>query len=334
MVVRPSGIWNSRAPFHTFLQINKANSRAYELTRMCLERIKQEMPVAREGGETLEEFLGKTNDISRRAWKNYAKAINKRNREGQIQNPAYGHTKHDLIMCDEILKFSTFVRSMTLFESYVNCWLLNYLLCKLELGEALNRSEGEFARQSSPVHGLGTPPNITKILTSVTLVESTLGDIFDNRPSTGNPEPSDRTNENANLSLFDEMFFWVQYRNCIIHNGGLCTPRLFNKYQHLWLGCMSEFTRDRFEERVPLTLSIELLHRCRLNIYHAAIALEDSLKTMSRGRRGHSWAPGERPQEEIAPPKDAPEMLLEGDHDLSLKWHTDSGFRNSFLVQS
>jgi len=220
MVVRPSGIWNSRAPFHTFMQINKANSRAYELTRLCLERIKSDIPAAREEGKTLEEFLGvKNNDISRRAWKNYTKAIYKRNGEGEIQNPAYGHTTHDLIMCNEILKFSTFVRSMTLFESYLNCWLLNYLLCKLELGQSLNRSETEFARQSSPVHGLGTPPNVAKILTTVTLVKTALGDIFGNRPDTGDSEKSDDTNENRNFSLFDKMFFWVHYRNCIIHNG-------------------------------------------------------------------------------------------------------------------
>jgi hypothetical protein len=316
------------------MQINKANSRAYELTRMCVERIKKDMPSAREEGKTLEEFLGKTNDISRRAWKNYAKAISKRNREGKFQNPQYGHTKHDLIMCDEILKFSTFVRSMTLFESYVNCWLMNYLLCKLELGERFNRFETEFARQLSPVHGAGTPPNITKILTSVSLIENTLGDILGNRPETSNLEESDETNEPTKFSLFDKMFFWVQFRNCIIHNGGLCTPRLFNKYQELWLDCMSEFTRDRFEERFPLTLSSELLHRCRLNIYHAGIALERSLKDMSHGRRGHSWAPGERPSEDVPPPKDAPEMLLDGDHELSLKWHTDPDFRRGFMIQS
>ena len=94
---------------------------------------------------------------------------------------------------------------------------------------------------------------------------------------------------------------------------------------------MSEFTRDRFEERVLLTLSFELLHRGRFNIYQSVGRLEYSLREMSQGRRGHPWAPFPFPSgDDAIPPPEAPVMLLEGDHELSLKWHMDAAFRERF----
>ena len=325
MVVRPSGIWDSRAPFHTFMKINKADSRAYEITRLCIERVTSDLPVAREAGKTLEEFIVPKTDIARRAWRNYAKAQLRRNREGVIQKPAYGHMKHDLIMSNEILKFSTLVRSITLFESYLNCWLLNYLLCKLELDQALTESERKFAHLTSPVHGSGTPPNINMILREP-VITNVLGD------KAGETEFAGKVGHDK-YSLLDHAFFWIHYRNCLVHNGGLCTPRTFNRHKEFWSDCMSEFARDRFEERVPLTLSFELLHRCRFNIYQSAGRLEHSLKEKSRERRGHPWAPSPFPSgDDAIPPPDAPAMLIEGDHQLSMKWHTDAAFRERFQL--
>lgn len=328
MVVRPSGIWNSRAPFHTFMKVNKADSRAYELTRLCIERITFDLPIARDAGKTLEEFLVPGTDIARRAWKSYANAQLRRNRGGVIQKPAYGHFKHDLIMSNEILKFSTLVRSITLFESYVNCWLLNYLLCKLELGQVWTKTEYAFARQTSPVHGDGTPPNISKVLTGTSEIADVLGEKDVDEAFAGNIG-HDR------YSLLDHMFFWLHYRNCLVHNGGLCTPRTFNRHKTFWADCMTEFTRDRFEERVPLTLSFELLHRCRFNIYKAVGRLEYRLREISQGRRGHPWSPAPFPLEEnVIPPRDAPAMLVEGDHTLSLMWHVDAEFRRRYELNT
>ena len=325
LVVRPSGIWDSRAPFHTFIKINKADSRAYEINRLCFERVTFDLQVARKAGKTLEEFIVPKTDIARRAWKNYTKAHLRRNREGVIQKPAYGHTRHDLIMSNEILKFSTLVRSMTLFESYMNCWLLNYILCKLELGQTLTKLELEFAHMTSPVHGSGTPPNIAKILKEPTVVN-----VLDDR--SGKTEYAG-TVGHEKYSLLDHAFFWIHYRNCLVHNGGLCTPRTFNRHKEFWSDCMVEFDRDRFEERVPLTLSFELLHRCRFNIYQSVGRMESRLREISQERRGHPWAPSPFPSGgDVIPPPDAPAMLLAGDHELSLKWCTEEKFRERFQL--
>jgi hypothetical protein len=289
MVVRPTGIWDSRAPFHTFVKVNKANTRGYEITRMCLEKVTHDLPSARSDGIPLKDYMTPKNDVSRRAWANYEKAQSRVNLEGKLQSPAYGHVGHDVLMSKDILRYSTLVRSMTLFEQYVSCWLLNYLICKIEIGQKWNPVESEFARQISPVHGAGTPPQIFKVLNSINLIKESLGNLV---------HPSHSTGKSRSYFLLHHMHFWVHYRNCVIHNGGLCTPRTYNRHLPFWLEEMAEFSRDKFRERYPLSLSFELLHRCRFTIYHSVLALEKALEKaleeMSLGRRGHPWAPEPR----------------------------------------
>jgi hypothetical protein len=332
IIIRPTGIWNSRSPFHSFLQIYKANSRSYELTRMCIEKAKRDMREAKGAGLELEQFLGKASDISRRAWKNYVKSIIKRDQEGNPQNPMYGNLKHDLIMSERAVRFSTFISSMTLFEGYMNCWLVNYLLAKLEADLPLNKAEREFARQISPVHGQGSPPNIAKILTSIPLIKECLGTSKDGNQSENGASSTCIKSWGQEFTLMDRIFFWLQHRNCIIHNGGICTPRFYDNYYSFWQCSMSDMHKDDFKKRFPLTMSIELLHQCRFDTYKAARSLDRSLCQMSLSRRGHPWAPNPPPNEDIMPPKDAPELLLDGDHFISLKWHVDDDFRNGFLI--
>jgi hypothetical protein len=323
MVVRPSGIWNSRAPLHTFLKINKAETREYELAKLCISRIRRDLPIARDAGTSLEDFFVTKDDMSRRSWKTYAQAYLRRNREGLIQKPAYGHVQHDLIMCVERIKFATLIRSITLFESYINCWLLNYLLYKLESGQEWTQAEADFAHQISPVHGNGTPPGITRVLTKVPMISIVLGDKSGEQKYAGNVGSEE-------YSLLDHMFFWIHFRNDVVHNGGLCTPRTFNRHKTFWSDCMREFARDRLKERVPLTLSAELLHRCRYNIFNSAARLEQYIREVSGGRRGHPWAPNPPPTADAVPPQDAPAMLIDGDEPLSLRWQKDGEFRAKF----
>lgn len=325
MVVRPSGIWNSRAPMHTYIKVTKAETRAYEIGRLSLEKAAFGIDGARENGVNLEDYIVPKNDLGRRAWKVYSRAYMRRNREGVIQNPSYGHVKHDLIMSAQILRFTTLIRSVTNFESYVNCWVLNHVLSKLELGDTLHKGEASFAQAVSPVHGGGVPQGIGSTIAKIPDIAVCLSEAAS--------QIADSDNENTH-SYLDHVYFWIHYRNCIIHNGGLCTPRAFNRHEGFWNACMKEFARDKFVERYPLTLSFELLDRCRFSLYKSVELLEQKLRTVSSGRRGHSWAPAQPPEKGAIPPADAPEMLMDGDHELSLRWHTNPEFRAQFVALS
>lgn len=324
MIVRPSGIWNSRAPLSTYIKVTKAETRAYEIARLALERVTAGMDAARASGITLDDYLVPKTNIGKRAWKVYAKAHLRRNREGVIQNPSYGHCKHDLLMSGQVLRFSTLIRSVTNFESYVNCWTLNNILSKLECGEPLQKGEISFAQTVSPVHGGGVPQGIGSTISKIVDVASYL--------NAAASEIND-SDESGNHTYLDHIYFWIHYRNCIIHNGGLCTPRAFNRHVVFWNACMGEFVRDKFVERYPLTLSFELLDRCRFSLYKAAELLEKSLRKASNGTRGHPWAPGPPPETLAIPPENPPEMLVDGDHHLSLRWHTDAQFREQFVTR-
>ena len=137
MVVRPSGIWNARAPFHTFLKVYKSQQRSYDLSTLCLERVGRDLLAARDAGEEIESFLVvKESHTSRRVWRSYVKARVERNLKGELKRPIYSNTRRDLLIAHESLKRNIMVSSFSLFEAYVNSWLLNYLLWKLESGQA------------------------------------------------------------------------------------------------------------------------------------------------------------------------------------------------------
>lgn len=82
---------------------------------------------------------------------------------------------------------------------------------------------------------------------------------------------------------------------------------------------MKQFKRDEFGERKKLSLSTELIQNCLMIVYRSARALEAELFRLSSERRGHPWAPEPKPTEGTVPPQYAGKLLVEGDHDLSVR---------------
>jgi hypothetical protein len=329
MVVRPSGIWNARAPFHTFLKVYKGQQRSYDMSTLCLESVSWGLPVARKDGRPLKEYLVVSDsNRSKRAWKSYAEAQVDRKPDGTLWEPIYGNARNDVKMAYEVLKETIVISSYALFERYVNCWLLNYLLWKLESGLNWDSTESGFAKLISPINGSKSSPNLAKIMSAVPALKHALCKLDHN----GWEIPPDSA-VSPQFTGFDAITFWRHYRNCSVHNGGFCTPRFFAQQEQYWQHCLRpRFLRDEFKSRKPLPLSSELLRHCRLTVYRCARALELSLEAMSAGRRGHPWAPAPRPTESTSPPKDSPPLLMAGDHELSLRWHTDEEFREQFRL--
>lgn len=328
IVARPSGIWDSRAPFHNFLVIHKNHQRMYLISVLCAEKYYSEYTKARAEGKTLEEFLvAKERDRSKRAWRNYVKVQTERYADGTIKPPIYSNTAHDLTVAHFQLKRSTVILQFTLFEQYLQCWLLNYLLARLENGYEINKNEELISFQMSPFESPKIhkrQPNLAKIIYEIPSIRDALKRLDHN----GKPG-----NDLLKFTCFDAINFWRQYRNALVHNRGYCTPKMYSSQRDYWSACMAQFDRkDKFSERAALPLSDELLRHCNSIIYQAAKALEDVMFVESNQKRGHPWAPNQRPAVEELPPQFAPPLLVEGDHSLSYRWHSDAEFREKYKI--
>lgn len=328
IIARPSGIWDSRAPFHNFITLHKIHQRIYLVSVLCTEKYYADYPLARAEGKTLEEFLvASGRDRSNRAWRNYVKAQTERYSDGRIKPPIYSNIAHDLIAAHFQLKRSTVILQFTLFEQYLQCWLLNYLLTKLENHQSLQKNEELLCYQLSPFEQKELhkkQPNLAKIMYEIPVLRETLTSMDHN---------GKHKTDISNFSCFDAIDFWRQYRNALVHNRGYCTPKLLEKQIHFWNNCMTQFTaKDKFVERESLPLSDELLRHCNAVIYQAARALENVLFTESKQRRGHPWAPNPKPEAEETPSEFAQRLLVEGDHITSYLWNYDENFREQFKV--
>jgi hypothetical protein len=329
IVIRPSGIWNTRSPLHAFRKIQKSHQRAYDITILAHERINHDLLKAREAGILLKDYLVVPDrHRSERTWRSYEKAQVRRNLNGELSKPAYGHVRNDLLVAGVFMRRSALLSTLALLEQYINCWMLNLLLTKLERGDSWTAFERHFAERVSPVHvhGHGTNPNLSQIFKSVEEIRSCLSSLpYDSRL------PKVLLGSDHSFSAYDALSFWRQYRNCLVHNGGFCTPRLYERQLDFWTRGMNHYPGDVFEERLPLPLSPELLVYCRRIVYQSVVALEKVLEDLSSGRRGHPWAPEKRPGPDAVPPKEVPDLLVTGDHSDSFNWVTNEAFRQSFI---
>jgi len=329
IVIRPSGIWDTRAPLHTYFTIQKGQQRAYDITILAHERVETDFSRFRDDGIELRSYLRIPNrGQSVRSWNSYERAWSRRNREGQVSKPSYGGARGDLWKARAFMRKAALLSALSLFEAYVNSWMLNFLLIKLEHSIDWTKFEEEFATKNSPVHSSGTSPSLARVLAAVGAIEQCLRGIPHDDGAL-----QDRSESAPEFSAYDAIQFWRQYRNCVVHNGGFCTPRLFERNVDFWNIGMRQFsTKDVFEEREPLSLSHELLVSCKKTLNGSVVQLEKQLEFISLGRRGHPWAPADPLDEDQAPPKKAPPLLVCGDHRESFLWHTSEEYRSQFKL--
>ena len=328
MVVRPSGTWDTRAPFHYFLAIYRREMRAYALSSMVNDRMDGDLLQARTDGKTLEAFLVAEGGYSaKRFWRDYQRNQTETNLEGVVRGPIYSEARNDLLVAQELLRKGSIVSIFSLLEAYVHSWSLNFLLAKAETGISWKKREEAILGALSPIHGAKISPSISQIFGSIDEIQATLKLLDANGRS-----KTDAKYIASQYCLFDSINFWRGFRNALVHNRGFCTPRFFEHNELYWKTCLTEFKRDKFEERSRLTVSSELLRKFHITAFRSAMSLEDLLRTVSNDRRGHPWAPQAFPNDETAPPKYAQRLLIDGDHSASLNWHTNEAFRSTFKI--
>jgi hypothetical protein len=328
LIVRPSGVWDTRAPFHYFLAIFKRENRARVITTLSYFQTESALNKARSEGVPIKDFFIQQCGIqAKRPWRSYEKYQTERSSDGVIKSPIFSNAKSDLYAGQSLMSRGSVVSNYTLFETYLQSWLLNYLLAKLENGHALSEKELNFSIQLSPIHGSKKSLNLAEMINGIELINKTLKNYDPDGISWADSKFTTRS-----FSLYDSVKFWRQFRNAVVHARGFCPPKLFEQQQKYWNECMGKFKRDAFIERTRLPLSQELLIHCQTCIYKSAKILDESLVSFSNGKRGHPFAPETPQTDSTFTPKFANKLLLNGDHAISLQWHTDSAFRDKYKI--
>lgn len=337
LIIRPSGVWDTRAPFHNWLVAYKSSNRVYELSVLCTERVDADLSSRLSDGRSTNKYIKRDDDStgrSMKAWAGYRGALGKAP-DGSLRSPTAEELKSDLDAICISVRQATLIRLYSAFESFLNCWALNYLLARLESGASLSRKQADIASALSPVHGRGQAlhiPALLKGLPEIAEFLSTVPTTF-KHPVT---KQSLTTPYHPRVNARDAVDFWREYRNHLVHRDGFCSQSFFNRHQGFWDACFSPAGAyiPQLQPWRPLPLFDKMLQSCQLALYRAALALSDKLEAESGGRRGHPWAPGPKPANTppLHPGTRTPPMLLQGDHPDSLKWISDPAFRQAIFA--
>ena len=220
------------------------------------------------------------------------------------------------------------IKHVSLFESFVQCWALNYLLAKLEAKEPWSPAEQRLARRFWPIPNDAGAPSQPTILSAMPFAQTWLrqsSHVFRDRVA------SDQTGLVNPLNALDVLAFWRAYRNVAIHRGGVVSARFLGRYYAIWERYRVEFPGlSQLRKGEQLRFSEELLVAVCTTQHKSASVLNEKLREMSGERRGTSARV--RQGFKVAA-GDSDRMLLPGDHHYSVAWTTDSIFREAIYDQ-
>ncbi|HXU08428.1 MAG TPA: hypothetical protein VN743_05485 [Blastocatellia bacterium] len=334
MVIRRSGIWNSRAPFHNFLLGQRAIHRSYNVLTLAISQLRydasQDDP-NRDAQRFLKNVASHGEATAGKAWQGY-KVSYGRDSEGSARRPKVSDISKDLKEALYDVREAAVVKYASLFESFSQCWALNLLLSKLENGTGWTLDERKLAENFSPVHGKHHAPGWPIITQRIPELRSGLSNLphINKDVATGAVMTMPLSSD---LNAFTSIKFWRDFRNIVVHSSGLITTTFFNEHRAFF-----DQLRVPYAAYIPpLELGQHLkffddvyLAMARTH-YKAAFWMNNWLEKESGERRGHPQAPHPKTTDYFDKPVSASPLLVVGDHPKSYQWVTDSAFRANFL---
>jgi hypothetical protein len=328
IVVRPSGIWNSRAPLNNYIGERRELSRATCIMTLALSALHHD--ASQEGkersGRQFLERVSKNNRVAGEAWLDYRRSFD-RPAVGKHPQPRVPELAVDSAKAIYDVREMTVIRLASLFEAYAQCWALNYLLGSLETQKKWSEAEYELARMFHPLLGKGYLPGWPQIVAAFPMLRDGLSRIphLFHHPGDGSP-----VNEPLfeDINAFSVISFWRSYRNLSIHTSRVVTRRFFERYEFFFQRMMQEVKSPAKlvpGKRIPLH---DYTHSQMAAVqYRAAIWMNDRLSELTIDRRGHAEAPNPRLTTWFEKLPSSPPLLLEGDHENSWLWISDTAFR-------
>ena len=333
IVIRPSGIWDSRAPFHNFLLAHRRIIRTYNVLTLAVCRLTHEAGDARVAARPAQKWLRAQGASmqSYRSWGNYRRTL-PRSEPDILPKPTVRDVASHLDESLYDLRRHTVIAYSAAFETFTQCWALNYLLSVLENGHAWNHRERSLAQAMSPEHGADALPTLHRILDCWSFLKDGLGTVpaFVTKDSTDSDDPVPISGD---VNALEAIKTWRSVRNLIVHRGGIISLRFLDRH-----GPFFRWLRGHYPYMHPLEVGGGFLFyddvvRAVFAVhYRAARWMSDLLEDVSSARRGHPQAPNPKPAVVFFPgqPPQAPVLLLPGDHEPSYEWTHSMGFRTHF----
>ncbi len=321
LIIRASTIWDTRAPFHYFFSSHRRFSQTHAVVTMALEGF-----AGREfrslGGSKLKAKLASESRRAALAWSWWVKSYLQSVRDDG--GPGGAELAEGVRPMQRTLRYALLASYVSVFDDYIVCWALNYLLARLENKEGWTASERWLAHELSPRghfdcdckgqrnrggnrYGVHFPETL-KILQLVG-VQSDLS----KEPALSDSAAVTRVDAWAALK------YWRQFRNHLVHKGTAGTPGLAAD-KRVWRELVhAAAATTEIRDGKPLPAPDYLLPACFGTHYRLAKWLQEFLIGMSHERRGHYYSPGPKTAKPVEIPTGAApkRLLLEGDHQAS-----------------
>ncbi|HTD08048.1 MAG TPA: hypothetical protein VK680_04070 [Solirubrobacteraceae bacterium] len=226
----------------------------------------------------------------------------------------------------------TIIRHVSVFESYLHCWSLNFLLAKLESEIMWTAAERKVAQHLSPVHLPGSPMGVVATLKAFDDAYSLLETLppFFKHPVT---RVGITGRDEVGLSAREALEFWIALRNLLVHRDGWVSAHFLARQGPVWDKLFaSRGYIANLRSGKPLPLLHDMVSSVGLTVYRSCKALNELLVTASNGRRGIVLSGAEDPAVMAATTRRRQDfMLMEGDHYPSLRWTNDASFREQLV---
>jgi hypothetical protein len=318
---------------HNYIQQGREISRVYNVLVMAIYQLRYD--ARQDDPDRLgAQFFGKVVGVeatATKAWYGYKLAFG-RDLSGQLQRPTVTDLSHDLKTALYDVREATIIKYASLFESFAQCWALNYLLTALENGTGWTSDERKLAENFSPVHGKHNAPGWPVIARRIPKLTSGLTNLpHINKDSSTGVDITMPVSQN--LNAFRTISFWRDFRNNIVHSSGLVTSQFFEEHNKFFEELRMPYAKVMRPLRLGRRLQLFdfVVPAMATTLYKAASWMNDWLEVYSTGKRGHPEAPNTKTTDYFVSTFLPGPLLLQGDHAESYKWQSDGAFRAQFI---
>lgn len=325
-IIRPSGIWDSRAPFHDYLRQHRLASQNFHTLSLSLAQLRREA-AGIDATRSAKTFfrVKQSGKFAGRAWISLKQSFQRRPGE-PVYSPVVGDVRRILPRIRSGSVEHAVISYIGLFETYTLCWALNYLLALLETGHEWSSKENKLCLALNPLdrprgHRLPGTPEVINAFDWLVEGLSTLPHV-----RSGADGRESATPESSTLHAHSVVLFWRDYRNLLVHRSGVVSNRFLTRN-----GPLVEEIRSTFPYVSPLALGkrVELTDAAFRAVasthFRVALFMNERLMATSGARRGHPFAPKPHVPGRLVPDDHsrAP-LLVEGDHRPSYEWERSS----------
>jgi hypothetical protein len=325
-VVRPSGVWNSRAPLHNFFYQSALIKQTYGLLTGAVARTRYDATqLAPESATSSRRFMRSefAGHAASKAWGTYRDAWQGLNGKYGEQ-PSIQNVKADLAISLYAVRESTIVRYSALFEAFVQCWSLNMILAKLESATGVTIEEEKIAERFSPVDkSYVVTPGVPVILKAFPDIQEGLEKLphISIDLATGTPVEAPAVPE---LNALKTISFWRDYRNHLVHRGSVISKGFWVKHSELFELLRAPYVSQLrpLEQGNRLQLPDVVYHAMATTHNKVARWLNSVLQERSGNSRGcvHLLSSGLPEPSKLDATLRPPVLLMDGDHAESLAW--------------